>query len=165
MARDLPELLHSNKIKNRFYELKGKKAAAFMSALSEDEALPKMILYSLNPKDDILLDTIAGAFNESGAVGKIQHGAAWWFNDHKDGIKKQLVSYANNGLLGGFVGMCTDARSVFSYARHEYFRRILCDFIGECVENGEYPDDPRALEKMVEGICYYNAKNYFGFTS
>ena len=78
-------------------------------------------------------------------------------------MKKQLTSLANIGLLGGFVGMLTDSRSFLSYARHEYFRRILCDFIGGLVENGEYPDDPRALEKIVEGICYYNAKKYFGF--
>ena len=141
----------------------GSELTAFMSALSEEEALPKMILYSLNPKDDTLLDTIAGSFNDGSAVCKIQHGAPWWFNDHKDGMKKQLTSFANNGLLGGFVGMLTDSRSFLSYARHEYFRRILCDFIGELVENGEYPDDPRALEKMVEGICYYNAKNFFIF--
>ena len=139
----------------------GRELAAFMSALSKEEALPKMILYSLNPKDDTLLDTIAGSFNEEGAVCKIQHGAAWWFNDNKDGIRRQLASFANNGLLGGFVGMLTDSRSFLSYARHEYFRRILCDYIGELVENGEYPEDQRALEKMVEGICYYNAKNFF----
>ncbi|MBQ6679374.1 MAG: glucuronate isomerase [Lachnospiraceae bacterium] len=144
-------------------ENRGRELAQFMNALAEEDALPKTILYSLNPNDDALLDTIAGSFQDESAVSKVQHGSAWWFNDHKEGMKKQLTSLANIGLLGGFVGMLTDSRSFLSYARHEYFRRILCDFIGGLVENGEYPDDPRALEKIVEGICYYNAKKYFGF--
>ena len=144
-------------------ENRGRELAQFMNALAEDDALPKTILYSLNPNDDALLSTIAGSFQDETAVSKVQHGSAWWFNDHKEGMKKQLTSLANIGLLGGFVGMLTDSRSFLSYARHEYFRRILCDFIGELVENGEYPDDERALEKIVEGICYYNAKKYFGF--
>ena len=96
-------------------------------------------------------------------MGKIQQGSAWWFNDHKLGMTEQLTSLANLGLLGNFIGMLTDSRSFLSYTRHEYFRRILCELIGNWVENGEYPDDEKALKKIVEGICYENAKRYFGF--
>ena len=94
-------------------------------------------------------------------MGKIQQGSAWWFNDHKTGMTEQMTSLANLGLLGNFVGMLTDSRSFLSYARHEYFRRIACELIGGWVENGEYPDDEKALKKIVEGISYRNAKRYF----
>ena len=93
----------------------------------------------------------------------MQHGAAWWFNDHKLGMIDQMTLLANEGMLADFVGMLTDSRSFLSYARHEYFRRILCDLIGGWVENGEYPDDEKALKRIVEGICYNNAKRYFEF--
>ena len=96
------------------------------------------------------------------AQGKIQHGSAWWFGDTKSGMEAQLKSLANLSLLGNFVGMLTDSRSFLSYTRHEYFRRILCNLLGEWVENGEYPADMEALEAMVKDICYYNAKRYFG---
>ena len=94
--------------------------------------------------------------------GKIQHGSAWWFNDTKSGMEAQMKSLANLGLLGNFVGMLTDSRSFLSYTRHDYFRRIMCNLIGTWVENGEYPNDEKALEKIVKGICYQNAARYFG---
>ena len=134
----------------------------FLNALDSQELLPKTILYSLNPHDNELLDTIIGCFQGSEAAGKIQHGSAWWFSDTKTGMEAQLKSLANLSLLGNFVGMLTDSRSFLSYTRHEYFRRILCNLIGEWVENGEYPDDEQQLGELVQDICYYNAKRYFG---
>ena len=116
-----------------------------------------------NPMDDAIIDTVIGCFQDSSQAGKIQHGSAWWFNDHITGMKKQMTSLANTGLLKNFVGMLTDSRSFISYARHEYFRRILCQMIGEWVENGEYPNDDEQLKSIVENIAYYNAKKYFGF--
>jgi glucuronate isomerase len=133
-----------------------------LDKLYSENNLPKTVLYSLDPGDNQFLDCIIGAFQGSEIAGKLQHGSAWWFNDHKQGMRDQLVSLANLSLLGNFVGMLTDSRSFLSYARHEYFRRILCELIGEWVENGEYPDDAEALEKIVKGICYNNAKRYFG---
>lgn len=135
----------------------------FLNALAETEELPKMILYSLNPIDNAAIGTIMGCFQDSSAIGKIQHGAAWWFNDSKTGMMEQMTSLANLGLLGNFVGMLTDSRSFLSYTRHEYFRRIMCQLIGGWVENGEYPNDEKALKRIVEGISYYNAKRYFEF--
>ena len=138
-----------------------KELAAFLGALDENGELPKTILYSLNPNDNAALVTVMGAFQTSEAVGKVQLGSAWWFNDHKLGMVDQLTTLAADGFLTGFVGMLTDSRSFLSYARHEYFRRILCDLIGTWVENGEYPYDEKALQNIVERICYLNAKNYF----
>ena len=135
----------------------------YLNALAIDDSLPKTIIYSLNPADNAAIGTVIGCFQDSSAVGKIQHGAAWWFNDHKTGMMEQMTSLANLGLLGNFVGMLTDSRSFLSYTRHEYFRRIMCELIGEWVENGEYPDDEKALKQIVEGISYYNCKNYFCF--
>ena len=135
--------------------------AAFLNALDETDELPKTILYSLNPNDNAALVTVTGAFQTGEAVSKIQHGSAWWFNDHKRGMIDQLTNLAAGGYLAGFVGMLTDSRSFLSYARHEYFRRILCDLIGTWVENGEYPADDAALRTIVEGICYANAQRYF----
>ena len=109
------------------------------------------------------IGTILGCFQDSAAIGKIQQGSAWWFNDHKQGMRDQMISLANLGLLGNFIGMLTDSRSFLSYTRHEYFRRIMCDLIGSWVDNGEYPADMKALEKIVKGISYYNAVRYFGF--
>ena len=137
--------------------------ADFLNALAETDELPKTILYSLNPNDNAAIGTILGCFQDSSAVGKIQQGSAWWFNDHKTGMTDQLISLANLGLLGNFIGMLTDSRSFLSYARHEYFRRILCDLIGSWVENGEFPADEKALKKLVEDISYNNAVKYFGF--
>lgn len=135
----------------------------YLNALAIDDSLPKTIIYSLNPADNAAIGTVIGCFQDSSAVGKIQHGAAWWFNDHKAGMMEQMTSLANLGLLGNFVGMLTDSRSFLSYTRHEYFRRIMCELIGGWVENGEYPDDEKALKQIVEGISYYNCKNYFCF--
>lgn len=134
----------------------------YLDALNGKDKLPKTILYSLDPNNDALIDSIVGCF-QGESYGKLQHGSAWWFNDHKAGITKQLISFANIGLLGSFVGMLTDSRSFLSYPRHEYFRRILCELIGGWVENGEYPKDTDALTEIVKGISYNNAVNYFGF--
>jgi len=135
----------------------------FFDALNQTNKLPKTILYSLNPTDNEMLDTVIGCFQGTAAAGKMQHGAAWWFNDTKTGMIAQLTSLANLSVLGNFVGMLTDSRSFLSYTRHEYFRRILCNLIGTWVENGEYPCDMKALGKMVQDISYQNAISYFGF--
>ena len=137
--------------------------ADFLNALNVSDELPKTIIYSLNPNDNAAIGTILGCFQDSGAIGKIQQGSAWWFNDHKTGMIEQMTSLANLGLLGNFIGMLTDSRSFLSYTRHEYFRRILCELIGGWVENGEYPADMKVLGKMVEDISYNNAVRYFGF--
>ena len=137
--------------------------AAYLNHLAFHDCLPKTILYSLNPSDNAMIGSVIGCFQDESAIGKIQQGSAWWFNDHKAGMIEQMTSLANLGLLGNFIGMLTDSRSFLSYTRHEYFRRILCDLIGTWVENGEYPDDEKALEKIIRGICYENCKQYFGF--
>lgn len=137
--------------------------ADFLNALSIDGNLPKTIIYSLNPNDNQAIGTILGCFQDSSAVAKIQQGSAWWFNDHKVGMEDQMISLANLGNLSGFVGMLTDSRSFLSYTRHDYFRRILCNLIGNWVENGEFPADYDTLEEIVRGICYNNAVKYFGF--
>ena len=138
-------------------------AAAYrlMDAWEREGKLPKTILYSLNPADDQWLDTLLGAFQGTEVPGKIQHGSAWWFNDNKTGMINQMTSLANLGILGNFIGMLTDSRSLLSYARHEYFRRILCNLIGTWVENGEYPADMEALGAIVEDISFRNAQRYF----
>ena len=138
------------------------KLARLLDRLNSQACLPKTIIYSLDASDNAFIDTLIGAFQGTECQGKLQHGSAWWFNDNKQGMRDQLVSLANLSLLGNFVGMLTDSRSFLSYTRHEYFRRILCGLIGEWVEGGEYPNDKSALAKIVEGICYKNAKNYFG---
>ena len=135
----------------------------YLNALSAVNLLPKTIIYPLNSSDFDAVGTVIGCFQDSSAIGKIQHGSGWWFNDNKTGMIKQMTSLANLGLLGNFIGMLTDSRSFLSYTRHEYFRRIMCDLIGNLVENGEYPNDERCLKKIVEGISYNNAKIYFGF--
>jgi glucuronate isomerase len=127
----------------------------------EKTALPKTILYSLNPKDYYPLATIMGGF-QGDVRGKIQLGSAWWFCDTRDGMEEQMKTLANVGVLPAFVGMLTDSRSFLSYPRHEYFRRILCNIIGSWVENGEYPADMEKLSEMVQNISFGNAKYYFG---
>ena len=124
--------------------------------------MPRTVIYSLNPNDNELIDTVIGCFQGSETAGKIQHGSAWWFSDTKSGMEAQIKSLANLSLLGNFIGMLTDSRSFLSYTRHEYFRRILCNVIGSWVENGEYPNDEKQLEQLVKDICYNNAKRYFG---
>jgi glucuronate isomerase len=138
--------------------------APFLNALDQTNELPRMVLYSLNPTDSESIATIAGCFmTDAGCPGKIQLGAAWWFLDSKSGMEKQLRDYANSTLLGNFVGMLTDSRSFLSYTRHEYFRRILCNFLGELVEQGEYPSDFETLGRMVQDISYNNTARFFGF--
>ena len=137
--------------------------ADFLNNLMEKDSLPKTILYSLNPNDNQAIGTILGCFQNSDAVAKIQQGSAWWFNDHKTGMQDQMISLANLGNLSGFVGMLTDSRSFLSYTRHEYFRRILCNLIGNWVDNGEFPEDYDILGEIVQNISYNNAVNYFGF--
>ncbi len=137
--------------------------ADFLDALDAKKALPKTIIYSLNPNDNAAICSILGCFQDSTAVAKIQQGSAWWFNDHKQGMLEQLTCLANLGNLSGFVGMLTDSRSFLSYTRHEYFRRILCGFIGDLVENGEFPDDMETLGEIVQDISYNNAVRYFCF--
>ena len=132
-----------------------------MDAWDSKGELPKTIVYSLNPADDQWLDTLLGAYQGTEVPGKIQHGSAWWFNDNRTGMVNQLTSLANLSILGNFIGMLTDSRSFLSYARHEYFRRILCNLLGTWAESGEYPANLKMLSTLVEDICYRNAKRYF----
>ena len=132
-----------------------------MDALDKTGQLPKTIVYSLNPADNQWLDTLLGAYQGTEVPGKIQHGSAWWFNDNKVGMHDQMISLAQLGILGNFIGMLTDSRSFLSYARHEYFRRILCNLMGTWVENGEYPADMESLGELVADICCRNAIRYF----
>ncbi len=137
--------------------------ADFLNHVECNSGLPKTILYSLNPVDNAAIGTILGCFQNSDAIAKLQHGSAWWFNDHKTGMRDQLTSLACLGNLSGFVGMLTDSRSFLSYTRHEYFRRILCGLLGEWVEGGEYPADYEMLGGIVKDISYNNDVRYFGF--
>ena len=141
----------------------GEGIVALLDAMEKKGCLPKTILYSLNPSDNALIGTIIGSFQGPEVPGKIQQGAAWWFNDTKSGMEAQITNVANLSVLGNVVGMLTDSRSFLSYTRHEYYRRILCNWIGRLVENGEYPDDMDFLGKLVEDISYNNAARYFGF--
>jgi len=136
---------------------------AFLDALEQKGNLPKTILYSLNPNDNAVIDCIIGAFAEEGIRGKLQHGSAWWFNDHLDGMTEQIKSYAALSTLGNHIGMLTDSRSFLSYTRHDYFRRILCNIVGEWVELGMYPDDEDELAEIIKDISLNNAVRYFGF--
>ncbi len=137
--------------------------SAFLNRLDKEEKLTKTILYNLNPRDNELFATMMGNFNDGTIAGKIQWGSAWWFLDQKDGMEKQINTLSNMGLLSRFIGMLTDSRSFLSFPRHEYFRRILCNLIGQDVENGFLPNDINWLGEMVENICYKNAKQYFDF--
>jgi len=132
-----------------------------LDSLDKDDSLPKTILYSLNPNQNVIVGSMIGNFQGGGIPGKMQFGSAWWFNDTKEGMIAQMKTLADMGLLGRFVGMLTDSRSFLSYTRHEYFRRILCNLIGEWVENGEFPNDEELLGGIVQGISYNNAKEYF----
>ena len=140
----------------------GQKLPALMSELDKTDELPKTVIFSLDPTDNDQIGTLIGCFQGNGIPGKIQHGSAWWFNDSKAGMEAQMRSLANHGILGNFIGMLTDSRSFLSYARHDYFRRIMCNLIGTWVESAEYPDDEEMLERIVTGISYNNAKRYFG---
>lgn len=135
----------------------------FFGRLDAENQLPKTIIYNLNPSHNEVFATMMGNFNTGGVIGKMQWGAAWWYLDQKDGMEKHLSALSNMGLLSRFVGMLTDSRSLLSFPRHEYFRRILCNFLGNMIAKGELPDDVPFFGKMVENISYYNAKKYFGF--
>ena len=138
-----------------------KKLSMLMDTLDSTDELPKTILYCLNPRDNEVLATIRNCFQQSGIVGKIQFGSAWWFNDQKDGMEKQLTALSQLGLVSKFVGMLTDSRSFLSYTRHEYFRRIVCNMFGTLIEEGEYPNDVEFVGEIVKDICYNNAIKYF----
>lgn len=135
----------------------------FLNKLDSDNKLTKTIIYNLNPADNELIATMIGNFNDGTVAGKIQYGSAWWFLDQKDGMIKQMNALSNMGLLSRFVGMLTDSRSFLSFPRHEYFRRLLCNLLGEDIENGELPADMEWIGKIVQDICYNNAKSYFNF--
>lgn len=132
-----------------------------LSDLNNKNKLCKSIIYCLNPKDNEMIGSMIGNFQDSEIAGKIQFGSAWWFNDNKKGMREQMMVLSNFGLLRRFIGMLTDSRSFLSYVRHEYFRRVLCDLLGEWVENGEIPYDDEILKKMIEEICFHNAIKYF----
>ena len=137
--------------------------APLLNAFEENGGLPKMILYSLNPTDNTAIATIMACFQGGGTAGKIQQGSAWWFNDSRPGMRKQLTDLAANGVLGRFVGMLTDSRSFLSYTRHEYFRRVLCELVGEWVESGQYPEDKKYLDQLITDLSYENTRKFFGF--
>jgi glucuronate isomerase len=141
----------------------GKALATFLNRLDSTNQLTKTILYNLNPNDNELMATMIGNFNDGSTPGKIQFGSGWWFLDQKDGMIKQMNALSNMGLISRFVGMLTDSRSFLSYPRHEYFRRILCNLFGQEIENGELPDDMKWTGKVIQDICYNNAKNYFNW--
>ena len=133
-----------------------------LNAMNTEYRLPKTILFTLNPKDNYVLGTMLGNFQSDEAASKIQFGSAWWFNDNYDGMRQQMQALMNLGVISKFVGMITDSRSFLSYPRHEYFRRILCELLGDLVEEGKYPDDIPFLSKVVQDISYNNAVKYFG---
>src|ERR1700722_14602002 len=138
----------------------GAHLAAYLDLLSQENALPRMIVYNVNPRDTFQLATLIGSFQDGEIPGKIQYGSAWWFLDQKQGITAQIDALSNTGLLSRFIGMVTDSRSFMSYPRHEYFRRVLCDIVGQDVTRGELPDDDALLGRLIQGICYRNAKQY-----
>lgn len=140
-----------------------KPLASLLNLLEQDHALPKTIIYSLNPNDNAVIATMIGNFQGGGIPGKMQFGTAWWFNDQKDGMLEQMKALSNAGLFSRFIGMLTDSRSFLSYTRHEYFRRLVCSLIGDWVENGEVPNQMEFLGRIVQGISYLNAKEYFQF--
>ncbi|MHC4158978.1 MAG: glucuronate isomerase [Planctomycetota bacterium] len=135
--------------------------AKFLDRLNSNNKLSKTVIYNINPRDNELIASMIGNFQDGSSPGKIQYGPAWWFLDQKDGIEKQIAALSNMSLLSRFIGMTTDSRSFLSFPRHEYFRRILCKLLGDDVEAGLLPSDMTLLGKMVEDICFNNAKNYF----
>lgn len=141
----------------------GAALGALFGMLEAEDALPKTVVYSLNPTDNAQITSVIGCFQGANARNKIQHGSAWWFNDTKTGMEAQLTNLAESSVLANFIGMLTDSRSFLSYTRHEYFRRVLCGLLGKWVESGEYPRDMETLGAIVEDICYNNAVRYFGF--
>jgi glucuronate isomerase len=139
------------------------KMSKFLSSLDNTDQLGKTLLYNLNPADNEMMITMAGNFNDGSTAGKVQYGAAWWFLDQKSGMEKHIRDLASLGLMRRFIGMVTDSRSFLSYPRHEYFRRMVCNYMGEEVEKGFIPDEDELLKPLIEGISYKNAKEYFGF--
>ncbi len=133
-----------------------------LDAMNTEYRLPKTVLFTLNPKDNYVLGTMLGNFQSDEAESKIQFGSAWWFNDNYDGMRTQMQTLMNLGVISKFVGMITDSRSFLSYPRHEYFRRILCELLGDLVEEGKYPDDIEFLSKVVQDVSFNNAVKYFG---
>ena len=140
------------------------KLSALLGELDAQDALPKTILYCLNPRDNYALTVLSGCFQKEGVKGRVQVGTAWWFLDQQDGMKQNLETLMQVGLVAQSVGMLTDSRSFLAYPRHEYYRRILCNMLGNLVESGQYPaSELETLGKIVEDVCYNNAKEYFGF--
>jgi glucuronate isomerase len=139
------------------------KISKFLNELDNHDQLTKTILYNINPSDNEMMITMAGNFNDGSSAVKVQHGAAWWFLDQKSGMEKHLKDLEALGLLRRFIGMVTDSRSFLSYPRHEYFRRLVCNYVGEEVEKGLIPEEEELLKPLIEGISYRNAKEYFGF--
>jgi glucuronate isomerase len=135
---------------------------AYLDRLDQENALPKTIVYNLNPSDNYAFSTLAGIFQDGSIAGKIQFGSSWWFLDQKEAMQWQINTLSNTGLLSRFIGMLTDSRSFMSYPRHEYFRRVLCNMIGTDIENGELPDDENLIVPLIERICYGNAAEYLG---
>ena len=136
---------------------------SFLDELDKNDVLPNTLLFSLNPNDNAVINTLAGSFCQAGVPGKVQQGSAWWFNDNIVGMVQQMTSFANLNALGNFLGMLTDSRCLLSYARHEYFRRIFCNLLGEYVQNGEYPADYETLGQITENVCYNNVLRFFGY--
>lgn len=136
--------------------------AAFLGHLTLTDQLAQTVVYNLNPADNEVIATMLGNFADGRIKGKMQFGSGWWFLDQKDGIEKQLNALSNMGVVSTFIGMLTDSRSFLSYSRHEYFRRIMCNLFGSEMESGLLPDDEKWVGEMIQNICYYNAKNYFG---
>jgi glucuronate isomerase len=134
----------------------------YLDLLDRENALPRMILYNVNPADNYVFATAAGSFNDGKTPGKIQYGSAWWFLDQRDGIQKQLNALSNTGLLSRFVGMVTDSRSFMSFPRHEYFRRVLCNLLGQEMERGELPNDIELIGSLIRNVCFENARQFFG---
>ena len=132
-----------------------------LDTLDSTDQLPKTVVYSLNPKDNESLATICNCFNKPGIKNRIQYGSAWWFNDQLDGMRRQMTALANMGMIANFVGMLTDSRSFLSYPRHDYFRRLLCSYFGELIENGDYPANIEFVGQIIQDICYNNAKEFF----
>jgi glucuronate isomerase len=135
----------------------------FLNTLDSKDKLTKTILYNVNPTYNEVMATMTGNFNDGSTKGKVQWGSAWWFLDQKDGMTQQLNVLSNMGLISCFIGMLTDSRSFLSFPRHEYFRRILCNLFGTEIKNGELPNDMAWMGKLIEDICYNNAKEYFNF--
>ncbi|HHT77223.1 MAG TPA: glucuronate isomerase, partial [Clostridiaceae bacterium] len=135
--------------------------ARYLDALQSQNTMPRMILYSLNPNDNAALDTLAGCFREGDGASYISHGAAWWFNDHEQGMRDHLLSLSSQSYLPAFMGMLTDSRSLLSYSRHEYFRRIFCDVLGGWVDDGRMTSDPVILKDIVARVCYRNSASLF----